>query len=136
MAPRIPAAEQRPPLRLRKALAVGTALGIGAVAYEIVRVFNSVNIRTRIKATAACTLDLILLGPDADQDFAQVPANLANLATQYATGGNAAVAVAANTEVKSDLTLMGEGYLLVKVTMGAGAGVINFVDICQLAYTR
>jgi hypothetical protein len=134
MAPRLPAGELRPPFRLNGALKVGTNLGIGVVAYEIIRVFNSVNTRVRIKATAACTLDLIPLGPDVDQDYKGALAQLPG--TQYTTGGNLAVAVAANTEVKSDLTLMGEGYFLVKVTMGAGAGVINYVDVCQLAYTR
>lgn len=137
MAPRIPACEPRPPLRCQGLLAPGTAFAINQVGYAIVRVFNSVNVRVRIKTTQACTLDLILLGPDADQDFKQAAANLANLATQYATGGTLAVAIAAATEVKSDMTLMGEGYLLVKVTWnGATPGSINFVDVSQLAYTR
>lgn len=136
MAPRIPSCEPRPPFRLQKALGPGTAFGAGAVAYEIVRVFNSINARFRTKGTQAYTLDLIPLGPDADQDFKQVAANLASLQTQYATGGNLAVAVAANTEVKSDMTLMGEGYILVKVTWGGTPGTLNFMDVCQLAYTR
>lgn len=135
MAPRIPSAECRPPFRLKKALAAGTVFTSGQVAYEIVRVFNSVNARIRTKGTQAYTIDVIPLGPDADQDFAQVAANLANLQTQYTTGTGTA-AVIANTESKVDMTLMGEGYLLVRVTWGGTGGTLNFVDLCQLAYTR
>ena len=138
MAPRAPAAEPRPPIRCQGLLAPGTAFAINQVGYYIVKVFNSVNVRVRIKTTQACTMDLILLGPDADQGFNQAAANLANLATQYSTpAGLTGTAVAANTETNKDVTLMGEGYLLIKVTWnGATPGNINFVDVCQLAYTR
>jgi hypothetical protein len=140
---RSPDARHRYPIRCKGALAKGAAFTNGQILYEILPVFGSLNARVRALVTgAAATLDAFFLGPDFDIESqtltpqAPLVATLfANLAgTIYATGGPAQTPLAAGTESKVDLTLFGEGYLLLKLT-GQGSGAVSFIDLSQTPNT-
>lgn len=129
MGKRMPDARHRAPIRFKKALAAATAFANAQVLWEIVPVFGSANARIRALVTGAgATLDVFGVGPDFDVD--QVVAFGSIVGTVYTTGAGTA-ALVAGTENKVDVTLFGEGYLLVRLT-GGGAGVISFIDVCQL----
>jgi len=135
MTKRVPRSEARPPRRLAGALKPG-AQGSGAVAFEIVRVFNATSVRYRVKCDQACNVDIIPLGADADPDATV----LGNVGTQCTTKGKITNAIAANVESNVDLTqaagdLGGEAYHLVKVTWGATPGNLNYIDVFQIVPT-
>lgn len=134
---RHPDAIYRGVYRCKNGLAAGTATSNGGIIYEVVPVFGSARLRVRIKvATNGGTLDVIPLGPDFDMTSAGVVAGSTAFAsltgTQYATGGSTANAVTAGTELKVDLDLYGDAYVLLKYTGSVGAGSITFVDVSQL----
>jgi len=136
MTRRFPPSVVRPPRRLAGALKPGP-MGAGAVAYEIVCIFNATNIRYRIKTDQACNVDIIAMGPDCDPDFTGPLATVPGVGTQYATGGKITNAVVANTELKIEFAyatpdVAGEAYHLVKVTWGGTPGNIIWIDVCQL----
>lgn len=130
---RKPPAEPRAPFRCKRSLGATAVVGIGAVLYEIVPVFGSFRTRVRAKVTAAMSLDIIAVGPDFDPDQELRGVAFGALqGTQYTTANPVQLALAANVEGNKDLDLYGEGYLIIKITGGAGAGAISFVDIVQL----
>lgn len=62
-----PAAKSRPWRRLRNHLAAGVATANGGVLYEVVPVYGTATLTTRIKtATNGGTIDVIFVGPDFD----------------------------------------------------------------------
>ena len=134
---RHPDAIYRGLIRCKNGLAAGAATANGVVIYEVVPVFGSARVRVRIKvATNGGTLDVIPVGPDFDVTSAGVVAGSTAfgslVGTQYATGGSTSNAVTAGTELKVDLDLYGETYLLLKYTGSTGAGSITYVDVAQL----
>ena len=134
---RTPDAVYRGPSRCKNGLAAGTATSNGGVIYEIVPIFGSSRVRVRIKvATNGGSLDVIPVGPDFDVTsngaVAGSTAFASLVGTQYTTGGSTSNAVTAGTELKVDLDIYGESYLLLKYTGSTGAGSITYVDVCQL----
>jgi hypothetical protein len=130
---RKPPSEPRAPFRCKRSLAAAAVVGIGAVLYEIVPVFGSFRWRVRAKVTAAASLDFIHVGPDFDPEQELSGKTFAQLVgTQYATPAITQLALAANTEANRDFDCYGEGYLILKLTGGAGAGAVTFVDVTQL----
>lgn len=134
---RVPDAVYRGPSRCTSGLKAGAATSNGGVIYEVVPVFGSSRLRVRIKvATNGGSLDVIPVGPDFDVTAAGVAAGSTAFAslvgTQYTTGGSLANAVTAGTEVKADLDLYGESYVILKYTGATGAGTITYADVSQL----
>lgn len=130
---RNPPAEARAPMRCKRSLAAGVNVGIGAVVYEIIPVFGAFRTRIRAKAAVGMTLDIIAVGPDFEPDQEQRGIAFASLkGTLYTTANPTQLALAAGVEGNKDLDLYGEGYLILKVTGGAGAGILNYVDVLQL----
>lgn len=132
---RAPAADVRFARRLKNALAAGTALGIGIVAYEIVPIGPLITkLRVRAKSTAAATLDVLFVGPDFDPGQSVAFGSL--VGTVYSTANPASTPLAANTEAFVDAVPGGEGFAIIRVTMGAGAGTVNYVDVSSLHASR
>lgn len=117
----------------------GGTVANGSTYSEVVACAGANAVRVRLlTATATGTLNLVPVAPMAatstDESARQAtgfidPAKV----TAYATGG-ATVAVVAGTEVKLDLTMFGESYVLVQFVCSAN-GTIVFCDISQLQYT-
>lgn len=134
---RHPDAVYRGVSRCKNGLAAGTATSNGGIIYEVVPVFGSARLRVRIKvATNGGTLDVIPIGPDFDMTSPGAVSGATAFAsltgTQYTTGGSTGNAVTAGTELKVDLDLYGEAYVLLKYTGSTGAGSITYVDVSQL----
>ena len=150
----IPNVRSRPAYRLNRSTTAATSPGLqgsaadastgGTVANattysEVVACPNAVGIRVRLLTVGATgTLNLKPVAPVAalatdesvsDKNGFIDPAKV----TKYATGG-ATVAVVAATEVKLDLALQGENFVLVEFVCTAN-GTITWCDFCQLVYT-
>ena len=131
---KVPQFVHRPPRRLEKALAAGTAFTNAQILYEIIPVFGSFRTRIRAKtATAGATLNVYFVDPNFDvtqADGASPVAYGSLVGTIYTTGGGTAT-LTAGTESKIDIDLYGEGFMLIEL-VGSGSGTITFIDVSQL----
>lgn len=116
----------------------GTVLN--ATTYrEIVAVPNATTVRVRLLTVGSTgTLNIKPIAPLAlvvtDESATDKNGFIDPLkAVPYATGG-ATVAVVAATEVKLDLALSGENYVMIEFVCSAN-GSITWCDVCQLTYT-
>lgn len=150
----VPNVRNRPAYRLNRSTIAAVSPGLqgsaaiggsggavtNAVTYrEVVAVPNAVQVRVRLlTATATGTLNIKPIAPVAvtptDESAFDKNAFIDPLkVTAYTTGG-ATVAVVAGTEVKLDLSLFGENYVLVEFVCSA-TGSITWCDFSQLVYT-
>lgn len=113
----------------------------GITYREVVAVPNATNVRVRIlcAGAGAGTLNVKPIAPIAtavtdesvqDKNGWIDPSKV----TAYATGTGTG-AVAAVTEVKVDLALMGENYILIEFVCSA-TGTITWCDVSQLIYLQ
>ena len=150
----IPNVRARPAYRLNRSTTAAVSPGLqgsladastgGTVANtttyrEIVACPNAVGVRVRLlTATATGTLNIKPVAPIAatvtDESVSDKNGFIDPLkVTAYATGG-ATVAVAAATEVKLDLPLQGENFVMIEFVCTL-TGSITWCDFCQLIYT-
>lgn len=117
----------------------GGTVANGTTYREIVAVPNATNVRVRLLTVGATgTLNVKPVAPIAavatDESVMDKNAFIDPLkVTAYATGTGTSAVVAA-TEVKVDLALMGENYVMVEFVCTAN-GTVTWCDVSQLIYT-
>lgn len=143
MSKHTPDHRSRPARRLGGQLAPGTAYASTGTKYAIIPIAGATTVRVRGKVvTADATLDYFFLPPDYDVDQAQPtaasPTGVAYaslVGTKYTSPALTQLALTAGTEAKSDITVVGEAFLLILLT-GGGTGTIGFVDVSMSSPLR
>lgn len=150
----VPAIRSRVAVRLNRATTAASQPGLGGAGTpsghsgavvngttyrEVVAVAGANNVRARLLTTTATgTLNVKPVAPIAatatdesvmDRTGWVDPSKV----TAYSTGTGTA-AVAAGTEVKVDVALFGENYVLIEFVCTV-SGTLNWCDVCALYYT-